>query len=106
MITRFHCQARRVRGRKAFTLVEVMAAVFVLMIVFGSGFPVMQRAFFELDTARNIAAAGSILQAEIEKERLFTWAQASDATYHPVVDVGFTRDPALAGRFTLLRTVT
>lgn len=97
---------RRVRGHSAFTLVEVMAALFVLMLVFGSGFPVMQRAVFELDTARNIAAAGSILQAELEKERLFTWAQVSDASYQPTVDDGFTRDPALAGRFTLVRSVT
>jgi type II secretory pathway pseudopilin PulG len=106
VIAAFHSPDRRVRRRGGFTIVELMAAVFVLVIVFGSAFPVLRRAAFEIDTAQNIAAAGAILQTEFEKERLFTWAQAADATYQPTVDAGFTRDPALAGRFTLVRTVT
>jgi hypothetical protein len=106
MITTRSTLARRIRGCDAFSLVEVMAAAFILLVVFGSAFPVMRRAHFEFDTARNIAAAGSILQTELEKERLFTWAQASNTSYQPTVDIGFTRDPTLAGRFTLVRTVT
>lgn len=96
---------RPFRGRAAFTLVEVMAAVFVLALAFGSAFAVMQRVFAQLDNARTVEAAGAILQSELEKERLFTWDQAASTTYQPVVDAGFTRDPTLAGRFTLTRTV-
>lgn len=90
----------------AFTLVEVIAAVFVLAFAFGSTFTVMQRAVLQLDNARTIEAAGAILQSEMEKERMFTWDQAASTTYQPVIDAGFTRDPAVAGRFTLTRTVT
>lgn len=90
----------------AFTLIEVMAAVFVLAFAFGSTFAVMQRAAFLLDNARTIEAAGAILQAEMEKERMFTWDQAASASYQPTIDAGFTRDPAVAGRFTLTRSVT
>ena len=101
--------ARQVQPRRAhaaFTLVEVMAAVFVLAFAFGSTFAVMQRALLVLDNARTIEAAGAILQSEMEKERMFTWDQAASTTYQPAVDAGFTRDPAVAGRFTLTRTVT
>lgn len=99
-------QVRPRRARAAFTLVEVMAAVFVLAFAFGSTFAVMQRALLQLDNARTIEAAGAILQSEMEKERMFTWNQAASATYQPVVDAGFTRDPAVAGRFILTRTLT
>lgn len=106
MNSRARLTPRRVRARSAFTLAEVMAALFVLTLAFGSAFSVMQRAAAQHDTARSIATAGEILQAELEKERLFTWAQAANSNYQPVVDAGFTRDPAIAGRFSLQRTVT
>ena len=96
----------RVRSRVAFTLAEVIAALFVLALVFGTAFGVMRQAFLQLDTAREIAAAGAILQVELEKERLFTWDEASDASYRPTIDAGFLRDPTIAGRFTLERVVT
>ena len=82
---------RRVSASSAFTLAEVMAALFVLTLAFGSAFSVMQRAAVHHDTARSIAIAGEILQAELEKERIFTWTQAADANYQPAVDAGFTR---------------
>lgn len=97
---------RRARSCAAFTLAEVLTALFVLVLVFGSAFGVMRQAFFQLDLARGIAAAGAILQTELEKERLFTWAQASDPSYQPTIDAGFQNDPTIAGRFTLMRTVT
>jgi hypothetical protein len=65
----------------------------------------MQRAFLALDTARNLETAGGIMQCEFEKERLFSWAQVNDATYLPVIDTSFTRNPSTAGRFTLSRSL-
>lgn len=100
--------AARSRGRPvaAFALVEVMAALFVLALVFGTAFGVMRQAFSQLDTARGIAAAGAILQTELEKERLLTWDQAADTTLQPTIDAGLLSDPTIAGRFSLTRVVT
>ncbi|MBI2498292.1 MAG: hypothetical protein HYV75_10415 [Opitutae bacterium] len=96
---------RPVRGG-GFTLGEVAMAVIVLALALTTSLTAMQRAFLEFDTARNLEIAGNILQCEIEKERLFTWSRASDATYQPVIDSSFTRNPAIAGRFTLSRSLT
>jgi Tfp pilus assembly protein PilV len=94
------------RSSRGFTLVEAVTALLVFTLAFGGALSVVQRAFLELDSARAILAAGTILQSEMEKERMFAWAQAADATYVPTVDAGVLRDPAMAGRFTLSRTVT
>ena len=92
--------------RRGFTLVEVAMAAAMLALVLTTSITVTQRVFAELDTARNLEAAGNILQCEIEKERLLPWVSASDAAYQPVIDASFTRDPAIAGRFTLSRALT
>jgi len=81
-------------------------AVAMLALVLTTSITVMQRVFAELDTARNLVIAGNILQCEIEKERLLPWVSASDAAYQPVIDASFTRNPAVAGRFTLSRGLT
>ena len=97
------CRPRRGRG---FTIVEVAMAVIVLALALTTALTAMQRAFLEFDTARNLEIAGNILQCEMEKERLFTWTNASNATYVPVIDASFTRNPAIAGRFTLSRSLS
>ena len=81
-------------------------AVAMLALVLTTSIMVTQRVFAELDTARNLEIAGNILQCEIEKERLLPWVSASDASYQPVIDASFTRNPAIAGRFTLSRALT
>ena len=80
--------------------------VIILALALTTSLTAMQRAFLEFDTARNLEIAGNILQCEMEKERLFTWAKAGDTTYQPVIDASFTRNPAIAGRFTLSRALT
>jgi hypothetical protein len=45
------------------------------------------------------------MQCELEKERLFSWTQINNATYLPVIDPSFTRNPTTAGRFTLSRSL-
>lgn len=81
-------------------------AVIVLAMAITTSLTAMQRAFLHLDTARNLEIASSILQCEVEKERLFAWTLVSNATYAPVIDASFARNPAIAGRFTLSRTLT
>jgi Tfp pilus assembly protein PilV len=90
---------------RAFTIAEVAIAVMVLAMTITTSISALQRAFLDLDTARNLEVAGNMLQCEMEKERLFNWAQASDGTYQPVIDTAFVRNPAIAGRFTLARAV-
>ncbi len=90
---------------RAFTLVEVAMAVLVLAFTLTTSLTVMQRAFLQFDTARNLEISANILQCEMEKERLFTWAQAGNVSYVPVIDPSFARNPAIGGRFTLSRTV-
>lgn len=80
-------------------------AVFILALALTTSLAALQRAFLQLDTARNLEIAANILQCEMENERLFTWAQASNATYAPVIDPSFARNPAIGGRFTLSRSL-
>jgi len=88
-----------------FTIFEVVLAVAVLALAITTAIAAMQRAFLALDTARNLETAGGIMQCELEKERLFSWNQVTDATYLPVIDTSFTRNPSTAGRFTLSRSL-
>lgn len=95
----------RLERTRGFTIFEVAMAVFVLALAIGTSITVMQRAAADLDTARNLETAGRILQTEMEKERLFNWTQVSNASYQPTIDSSFTRNPSVAGRFTLSRSL-
>ena len=55
--------------------------------------------------ARNISTASTILQTQVENERLFTWARLTDPAYQPGLGAAFLRNPTVAGRFTLSRTM-
>lgn len=80
-------------------------AVAVLALALTTAITAMQQAFLAVDTARNLEIAGNILQSEMEKERLMTWAEVGDAAYQPVIAPSFARNPAVAGRFTLSRAL-
>lgn len=95
----------RARAR-GFTIAEVSLAVIVLAMGIATSITAMQRAYSSLDTARNLTLADSIMQTEIEKERLLNWTQVSAGTYQPAIDPAILRNASVAGRFTLLRTVT
>jgi type II secretory pathway pseudopilin PulG len=92
-------------GTRAFTLVEVAMAVIVLALALTTSLTAMQRAFLQFDTARNLGIAANILQSEMEKQRLLTWAEVNNAGYVPVINPSFARNPAIGGRFTLSRAV-
>lgn len=79
--------------------------VFVLALAITTSITTMQRAFSNLDTARNLSTASTILQTEMENERLFTWAKLTNASYQPTLGTVYLRNPAVAGRFTISRTV-
>lgn len=101
------CKRRSRRHREGgFSLVEVIMAVSVLALVLTTSVTTLQRAFLNLDSARNLETACRILQCEIEKERMLTWSQINDASYVPTLDSAFAGNPAVAGRFSLTRSVT
>jgi len=91
---------------RGFTLVEVAMAVVILAMALGTSIAALQRGFLQLDTARNLEVAANLLQCEMERERLMTWAEVSNASYVPVIDSSFSRNPAIGGRFTLSRTIS
>ena len=94
-------------GRRAgFTLVEIAMSAAILALVIATALTASQRAFLELDSARNLEIASTILQTEIERERILPWATVNDGAYQPTIDSGITGRPSLAGRFTLSRTTT
>lgn len=97
---------RKRRARAGLTLIEVAASVAVLALAIATSVTALQSAFLNLDTTRNLEIAGQIMQVEMEKERLFTWTQLNDSAYTPTIDTAFTRNPAIAGRFSLARTLT
>ena len=80
-------------------------AVMVLALALTTSLAAMQRAFLQFDTARNLDVAANILQCEMEKQRLMSWAAVSNASYVPAIDSSFSRNPAIGGRFTLSRSI-
>ena len=80
------------RTRRAFTLIEVMLAASVLVLAISSSIMAMQYGIRSLDTARYTTLAGQILQSQMEKIRLLTWAQLTNTTTGPVAFSTFTPD--------------
>jgi Tfp pilus assembly protein PilV len=65
----------RRRAACAFTIVEVMVAACVLALGITSVITVSQRGLQALDTARNLSGASQLMQSEMERLRLMSWAQ-------------------------------
>lgn len=78
--------------RRAFTIVEVMVAASVMVLTLTSSLLVVQQGMRALDTARYTTLAGQILQSQMEKLRLLTWTQLTNATSGPVAFSTFTPD--------------
>lgn len=90
--------------RRAFTIMEVTMSMFVLALIIATSVTTLQRAFLNLDTARNLSTASLILQTEIEKERLLNWTTVT-SNFQPTLDQIYLSNPEIAGRFSLTRTV-
>jgi Tfp pilus assembly protein PilV len=100
------------RSREAgMTIVEVVMASFVMAFALTTSITVMQSGFISLDTARDNTLASQVLQSEIERIRLMSWAKVTDTTTmmgaHTVdLKEVFDTKNELANKFTLVRTVT
>lgn len=79
-------------------------AVALLAFAISTSITTLQRAFLNLDTARNLSTAATLLQTEMEKERLLDWATVSNTSYQPTLDPNHLSNPLIASRFTLSRS--
>lgn len=91
--------------RTGYTLVEVIMATGVFALAIVTSISALQSAFSNLDTARNIETACRIMQCELERERLLTWAEIGTVSDQPSIDPLFQSNPAVGGRFSLTRAV-
>lgn len=90
---------------------EVVMATAVMALGISTSIIAMQRGFKLLDVARGTTLSSQILQSEIERIRMMSWAAVSDSstmmgTRAVNLSTMFSSDPALAAKFTLTRTVT
>lgn len=79
----------------------------VMAFVLATAVIALQSGFKTIDVARGTTLASQIAQSEIERLRLMSWADISGLPSSGSVDLTtiFTTDPALAARFTVIRTV-
>ncbi len=98
----------RHRTHRAFTILEVTMATFVMAFGISTATLTMMGGFKSLDVARSITLASQILQSEMERLRLMDWADIAALTGTATVDLNdvFTSDADLASRFILTRTVS
>lgn len=89
-------------------------ATFVMAFGLATSIIVMQSGYKQLDVARSTTLASQVLQSEMERLRLMSWAQIETLREAPtngesgnidLVSV-FTTDVALAARFSARRTIT
>jgi hypothetical protein len=80
-------------GVKGFTIAEVVMATFVLTFAIGSSLIALQSGFNAIDYARCTTLAGQVLQSQMEKLRLLTWAQLTDTTTGPGANAHHTFSP-------------
>jgi Tfp pilus assembly protein PilV len=92
MTCRSPFRRRGLRDARGFTIVEVGVAAMVLVLCIVSSMTVLQRGFVSIDNARYTTLAGQILQSQMEKLRLLTWAQLTDSVSGPPTNGSFTPD--------------
>lgn len=114
MLTASPAQVRSVRSRRAreagTTIAEVIIASCVMAFAITTSITVMQSGFNTIDTARGNTLASQVLQSEIERIRLMSWANVTDADTmmgeHKVdLKAVFATNSDLASKYTLVRTV-
>jgi Tfp pilus assembly protein PilV len=83
---------RRPRGQAGYTIVEVGITAMVLLLCIASALVTLGYGYKAVDNARYTTLAGQILQSQMEKLRMLTWAQLTDATTGPTASSTFTAD--------------
>ena len=98
-------RSARSAGRGAFTLVEVMIASIVLVLGITTAITTLQSGIRAVDTARNFTFASQIMQSELERLRLKSWAQIQSLQDANDNTVPVQATAGLAPGFTCTRTI-
>jgi hypothetical protein len=100
---------KRLRGRAAFTLVEVMMAFTILIAGLCGGLATLQSGFKAIDSARCSTLSAQIMQSQIERLRLLNWTDLTATigadVVIPVTELVPASASDMAGRFVLKQTV-
>ena len=91
-------------ANRAFTLVEVLAASFVMILAIGSSVIALQAGLRSIDYGRRLTLASQVMQSQTESIRLMSWShvQALPDTATAVnIDSVFAADTSYAKDFTL-----
>jgi len=80
----------------------------VLAFVLATSIVALQSGFRTLDVARGTTLASQILQSEMERLRMKSWADISSMAASETFDGSnyFTTNPEVAGKYTVTREVT
>ncbi len=92
------------RSIRAFTLVEVLAASFVMILAIGSCIFALQSGLRNIDNGRRLTLAAQVMQSQTESIRLMSWTnvQALASTATTVnIDSVFAADTSYANDFTM-----
>jgi type II secretory pathway pseudopilin PulG len=92
------------RSNRAFTLVEVLAASFVMILALGSCLIALQSGLRNIDYGRRLTLAAQVMQSQTESIRLMSWTlvQALPSTATAVnIDSVFAADTTYAKDFSL-----
>ena len=95
------------RRDAGFTLIEVMLAAVVLVLGITTSITTLQSGFQAIDTARHYTHASQVMQSELERLRLKSWAQlqalqdANDTTVAAPEVTGFD-----SGAFSCTRRIS
>jgi type II secretory pathway pseudopilin PulG len=92
------------RSNRAFTLVEVLAASFVMILALGSCLIALQSGLRTIDYGRRLTLAAQVMQSQTESIRLMSWTlvQALPSTATAVnIDSVFAADTTYAKDFSL-----
>lgn len=97
----------QLRSRKGFTIVEVAIAASVLALVLSTSIITLQSGFRTLDVARGTTLASQILQSEMERLRMKSWADINAMPASQTLDGStfFSSNPDVAGKFIITRTI-
>lgn len=104
--TGFHAPRLPLRARpRAFTLVEVMIASAVLVLGITTAIVTLQRGFQAVDRARHVTYASQVMQSELERLRLKSWAQLQALQDANDTSVAVTTVAGLSATFRCTRSI-
>ncbi|HTL68417.1 MAG TPA: hypothetical protein VL200_12200 [Lacunisphaera sp.] len=108
--------ARRcLRDRRAFTIMEVTMASFVMALGIATSIIAIQSGYKQVDVARGTTLASQIIQSEMERLRMMPWSKTSTTAVDSIVELPatetfdgatyFSTSAVVSGKYTVTRTV-